>query len=153
MEDIVARRIGKKEIGFNVKNKSTQKLSKGDLYGMTEPEDLLEYGLIPELIGRLPVVSSLDDLDEKALKAILTKPKNALVKQYTKLMELENGDLSIERIKNGLEHYPLLNDAFLEWMIKYSNISENSKEIYGFGNKTIYDIHERRQYIRACFIL
>jgi ATP-dependent Clp protease ATP-binding subunit ClpX len=96
LEDIVARRIGKKEIGFNSKNKSMQKLSKGELYRITEPEDLLEYGLIPELIGRLPVVSPLDDLDEKALQSILTKPKNALVKQYTKLFELENVKLIFE---------------------------------------------------------
>jgi ATP-dependent Clp protease ATP-binding subunit ClpX len=90
LENIVARRIGKKEIGFNIRSHSLQKLTKGELYAKTEPEDLLEYGLIPELIGRLPVVSALHDLDQKALRAILTEPQNALVKQYIKLLELEN---------------------------------------------------------------
>jgi ATP-dependent Clp protease ATP-binding subunit ClpX len=65
-------------------------LTKGELYARTEPEDLLEYGLIPELIGRLPVVSALHELDDKALRTILTEPQNALVKQYIKLLELEN---------------------------------------------------------------
>jgi ATP-dependent Clp protease ATP-binding subunit ClpX len=93
LENIVARRIGKKEIGFNIKSHSFQKLTKGELYAMTEPEDLLGYGLIPELIGRLPVVSALHELDENALHAILTVPQNALVKQYIKLLELENIEL------------------------------------------------------------
>jgi ATP-dependent Clp protease ATP-binding subunit ClpX len=96
LEDIIARRVGKKKIGFNADSTSIKKLSKGALYSMTEPEDLLEYGLIPELIGRLPVVSTLQDLDAGALKSILTKPKNALVKQYKKLFELESIKLHIE---------------------------------------------------------
>jgi ATP-dependent Clp protease ATP-binding subunit ClpX len=96
LQDIIARRVGKKKIGFNTDAGSVQKLTKGMLYGMAEPEDLLEYGLIPELIGRLPVVSALHDLDEDALKQILTKPKNALVKQYTKLFELESIKLVLE---------------------------------------------------------
>jgi ATP-dependent Clp protease ATP-binding subunit ClpX len=96
LADIIARRVGKKAIGFNVEYKNTQKLTKGELYALTEPEDLLEYGLIPEMIGRLPVVSSLHDLDEHALKSILTKPKNALVKQYIKLMELDGIKLTFD---------------------------------------------------------
>jgi len=90
LEDIIARRVGKKAIGFNSEASTMHKLSKGKLYAMAEPEDLLEYGLIPELIGRLPVVSSLDELDAAALKSILTEPKNALVKQYQKLLEIDN---------------------------------------------------------------
>ena len=96
LADIISRRIGKKAIGFNTRYQVAQKLSKGELYALTEPEDLLEYGLIPELIGRLPVVSSLHDLDEKALKSILTEPKNALVRQYEKLMELDSIKLVFE---------------------------------------------------------
>jgi ATP-dependent Clp protease ATP-binding subunit ClpX len=96
LEDIIARRIGKKAIGFNSEASSINKLSKGQLYSMAEPEDLLEYGLIPELIGRLPVVSSLDELDGAALKSILTKPKNALVKQYQKLLEIDNINLDYQ---------------------------------------------------------
>jgi ATP-dependent Clp protease ATP-binding subunit ClpX len=93
LEDIVARRIGKKNIGFNAEGQAKQKLTKGELYAQVEPEDLLEYGLIPELIGRMPITSSLHDLDEAALLSILTEPKNALVKQYMRLMELENTKL------------------------------------------------------------
>jgi len=96
LEDIIARRIGKKVIGFNSEVSAMNKLSKGELYAMAEPEDLLAYGLIPELIGRLPVVSSLDELDADALKSILTEPKNALVKQYKKLLDIDNISLSFE---------------------------------------------------------
>lgn len=96
LEDIIARRVGKKAIGFNAESRAMNKLSKGELYAMVEPEDLLEYGLIPELIGRLPVVSSLGELNTDALKAILTEPKNAIVKQYQKLLEIDNINLSFE---------------------------------------------------------
>jgi ATP-dependent Clp protease ATP-binding subunit ClpX len=90
LADIIARRIGKKEIGFNAVTRSLQKLSKGELYARAEPEDLLEYGLIPEMIGRLPVVAPLHDLDEQALRSILTEPRNALVRQYEKLLSLDD---------------------------------------------------------------
>jgi ATP-dependent Clp protease ATP-binding subunit ClpX len=96
LEDIIARRVGKKAIGFNSEANAMNKLSKGELYTMAEPEDLLAYGLIPELIGRLPVVSSLDELDAVALKSILTEPKNALVKQYKKLLDIDNITLNFE---------------------------------------------------------
>jgi ATP-dependent Clp protease ATP-binding subunit ClpX len=96
LEDIIARRVGKKEIGFTAHSSKIGKLTKGDLYGMAEPEDLLNYGLIPELIGRLPVVSSLNELDENALLSILTEPNNALVKQYEKLFDLEKVKLIFE---------------------------------------------------------
>jgi ATP-dependent Clp protease ATP-binding subunit ClpX len=96
LEDIIARRIGKKAIGFNAEAKSAQKLSKGELYARVESEDLLGYGLIPELIGRLPVVTSLGELDASALRSILTEPKNALVKQYQKLLELDSIQLEFE---------------------------------------------------------
>lgn len=107
LEDIIGRRIGKKTIGFNAESNIAQKLSKGELYAKAEPEDLLEYGLIPELIGRLPVVTALNDLDEKALLTILTEPKNALVKQYQKLLELDSIKLIFE-------------DAALEQVVKMS---------------------------------
>ena len=96
LEDIIARRVGKKAIGFNSEASTMNKLSKGELYGMAEPEDILNYGLIPELIGRLPVVSALDELDASALKSILTEPKNALVKQYIKLLEIDNISLNFD---------------------------------------------------------
>lgn len=96
LEDIIARRVGKKAIGFNFESDAMNKLSKGELYALAEPEDLLNYGLIPELIGRLPVVSSLDELDAEALKSILTEPKNALANQYKKLLEIDNVNLMFE---------------------------------------------------------
>lgn len=65
----------------------------GDLFTELEPEDLLKFGLIPEFVGRLPVIATLQDLDEEALVTILTQPKNALVKQYQRLFELENTEL------------------------------------------------------------
>jgi len=67
----------------------------GEVFRNVEPEDLLKYGLIPEFIGRLPVLATLGDLDEDALKKILTEPKNALVKQYQRLFEMENVHLTI----------------------------------------------------------
>ena len=65
----------------------------GEIFRDVEPEDLLKYGLIPEFVGRLPVVTTLEDLDEAALKRILTEPKNALLKQYRQLFEMEGVDL------------------------------------------------------------
>jgi len=67
----------------------------GEIFREVEPEDLLKYGLIPEFVGRLPVVATLGDLDEASLKKILTEPKNALVKQYQRLFEMESIDLTI----------------------------------------------------------
>ena len=67
----------------------------GEIFREVEPEDLLKYGLIPEFVGRLPVVATLEDLDEPALKRILTEPKNALVKQYQRLFEMESIDLTL----------------------------------------------------------
>ena len=67
----------------------------GEIFREVEPEDLLKYGLIPEFVGRLPVLATLEDLDESALKRILTEPKNALVKQYQRLFEMEGVDLGI----------------------------------------------------------
>ncbi|GGE42505.1 ATP-dependent Clp protease ATP-binding subunit ClpX [Pullulanibacillus camelliae] len=92
IEQIIKRRLGKKVIGFGSDN-TQQDLGKDDYLKRVLPEDLLKFGLIPEFIGRLPVVASLEQLDEDALVEILTKPKNALVKQYSKLLELDNVEL------------------------------------------------------------
>ncbi len=99
LEKIVARRTGRKIVGFKTDSRAVEgKVSK--LLEQVEDEDLLGYGLIPEIIGRLPVVSSLVELDEKALIRILQEPKNALVKQYEKYFELEGVRLEFE--KNAL---------------------------------------------------
>lgn len=92
IEQIIKRRLGKKIIGFGSEGKQ-EELKPGEYLQKVLPEDLLRFGLIPEFIGRLPVISSLSPLDEGALIEILTKPKNALVKQYKKLLELDDVEL------------------------------------------------------------
>jgi ATP-dependent Clp protease ATP-binding subunit ClpX len=96
LEDIIRRRVGEKKLGFGAHQKGT-KLPKADdkrtLLSRVQPEDLLKFGLIPEFIGRLPMIAVLDDLDEGALVKILVDPKNALTKQYKKLFDMENVQL------------------------------------------------------------
>jgi len=83
-------------MGFGAENIVKRNLPIGDLFRHVEPDDLLKFGLIPELIGRLPIVSTLDELDEKALMRILTEPKNALVKQFKRLFEMDGVELIFE---------------------------------------------------------
>lgn len=96
LEDIIRRRVGEKKLGFGAHQKGT-KVPKPDekrsLLSLVQPEDLLKFGLIPEFIGRLPMIAVLDDLDEGALVKILVEPKNALTKQYKKLFDMENVQL------------------------------------------------------------
>lgn len=96
LEDIIRRRVGEKKLGFGAERSSENKTKseeKADLLMKTEPEDLLKFGLIPEFIGRLPLIATLNDLDEDALVQILVEPKNALTKQYKKLFDLEDVQL------------------------------------------------------------
>jgi len=93
LEKIVESRVGKRQIGFTGKDVET---TREDTLRLVEPEDLQRFGLIPELVGRLPVTVSLDELDEDALVRILQEPKNALIKQYTKMLELEGIGLTFE---------------------------------------------------------
>ncbi|SFB39452.1 ATP-dependent Clp protease ATP-binding subunit ClpX [Lentibacillus halodurans] len=95
IDQIIKRRLGKKVIGFGSED-TQQDLDESELLQKVLPEDLLRYGLIPEFIGRIPVIGSLAPLDEDALVEILTKPKNALVKQYEKLFEIDNVELEFE---------------------------------------------------------
>ena len=90
LDRIIEQRINKTGMGFGQKVQSIQTTDKSDLLEKMEPEDLLKFGLIPEFVGRLPVMASLRELDEEALVSILTKPKNALIKQYQLLFEMEN---------------------------------------------------------------
>ncbi len=96
LEKIVARRVGKKQVGFDAENLNISAQTP-EILDMTEPGDLLEFGLIPELIGRLPVVSALRPLDKNALFSILTEPRNAIIKQYTKLFEMEGIKLTFQK--------------------------------------------------------
>ena len=95
IEKIINRRSQKTSIGFGAKVASKQEKPVGEVMKEIQPEDLLKYGLIPEFIGRLPIIASLEDLDEKALVKILTEPKNALVKQYVALFKMEDVKLDI----------------------------------------------------------
>jgi len=99
LEKIIEARIGKKQIGFtnpDKENLNNSAKAKDDIFAQVEPDDLLRYGLIPELVGRLPVSVPLEALDEEALVRILKEPKNAITKQYTKLFELEDVKITFE---------------------------------------------------------
>jgi len=96
MDKIIGSRIDKKSIGFNAEIADKSDTRIGDLFRQVLPQDLVKFGIIPEFVGRVPVTVSLDLLDEDALKQILTKPKNALVKQYQKLLELDDVKLTFE---------------------------------------------------------
>src|SRR5579871_4504478 len=89
LEQIIERRLGGKSIGFGADIRSKKERSVSELLAKVEPEDLLKFGMIPEFIGRLPIVTALEELEESALMEILTRPRNALVKQYKKLFELD----------------------------------------------------------------
>ncbi len=90
LEDIIARRVNDNTMGFRADARSRKAGNIGEVLAKVMPTDLLRYGLIPEFVGRLPVVATLDALDEDALVKILTQPKNALIKQYQKLFEMEH---------------------------------------------------------------
>ena len=90
LEKIVESRLGQQQMGFGQTVEKMKPLTRSELIAKAEPEDLMRFGMIPEFIGRVPVVATLDELDEAALVDILFRPKNALVKQYQKLFEMEN---------------------------------------------------------------
>ena len=96
IEKLVKRRVGQKAMGFGAEVKGMSEYKMFDLLTQLEPKDLLEFGLIPELIGRLPVAAPLDELGEDALMSILQEPKNALIKQYKRLFDMEDVELEIE---------------------------------------------------------
>ena len=94
LEKIIADRLEGKSIGFGANVVDVEERRTGDILKMIEPEDLLKFGLIPEFVGRMPVLATLTDLDIDALVEILSKPKNALVKQYQRLFEMEDVKLT-----------------------------------------------------------
>lgn len=97
LEDIIKARVGEKSIGFEASIESVEEKDIGSILKLVQPEDQIHYGLIPEFVGRIPVVATLDELDEKSLVEILTKPKNAVIKQFQKLMELEGVELEVTK--------------------------------------------------------
>ncbi len=96
LEKVILQRNNKASIGFEANLVRKENKGAGELFETVETEDLLKYGLIPEFVGRLPVIATLHDLDENALVQILTEPKNALVKQYKRLFQMEGAELSFE---------------------------------------------------------
>ncbi|GHU18376.1 ATP-dependent Clp protease ATP-binding subunit ClpX [Alphaproteobacteria bacterium] len=96
LDKVIAARSNKSSIGFGAEVSCKDDRKVGEMFSKVEPEDLLKYGLIPEFVGRLPVIATLNDLDEAALVSILTQPKNALIKQYQKLFFMENVTLAFE---------------------------------------------------------
>ncbi|RMB08848.1 ATP-dependent Clp protease ATP-binding subunit ClpX [Eilatimonas milleporae] len=94
LDKVIGNRLQGKSIGFGAKVSAPDDRSTGEIFKETEPEDLLKFGLIPEFVGRLPVIATLEDLDEDALVKILTEPKNALLKQYQTLFEMEDAQLT-----------------------------------------------------------
>src|SRR5207249_11555988 len=95
LDDIISRRVGRKTIGFGSQPQFREQ-HLGELLDQVSSDDLCEFGMIPEFVGRLPVLAPLNPLDEEALVRILTEPRNALVRQYQKLFEMEGAELEFE---------------------------------------------------------
>lgn len=143
IDKIISNRIGNKGIGFGseIKGKKDKKI--GEILNNILPVDLLKYGLIPEFVGRLPVIVTLDALDEKALVRILTEPRNALVKQYQKLFEMDNVKLEFE--KEALE-------AIAREAIKRETGARGLKAIIEDAMLDVmYDIPSRKD-IKSCTV-
>ena len=96
LDQVIADRVGKKGVGFGANLDTKDEREKVDLFSQVRPEDLVKFGLIPEFIGRLPVVATVDNLDRESLVKVLTEPKNSLVKQYSRLFEMDDCELEIE---------------------------------------------------------
>lgn len=141
LDKIIAQRGRGSAMGFGADVRDNSDRGVGELFKELEPEDLLKFGLIPEFVGRLPVIATLEDLDEDALVTILTQPKNALVKQYQRLFELEKADLSftedalsaiarraIQRKTGARGLRSILEDILLETMFELPGM-ENVDEV------------------------
>ncbi len=93
LDQIISKRLGENTIGFNTSMSDAKEFNKEELFAFVEPRDLIKFGLIPEFIGRLPVTTNVNELSKDALIEILTKPKNAITKQFKKMFELDDIDL------------------------------------------------------------
>jgi ATP-dependent Clp protease ATP-binding subunit ClpX len=96
LDRTISSRIGRRTVGFGAEIEKPSERNIGEIMAQVEPDDLIKYGLIPELVGRLPIVSTLDDLDEEALLRILVEPKNAITRQYQKLFEIDGVELKFQ---------------------------------------------------------
>jgi ATP-dependent Clp protease ATP-binding subunit ClpX len=164
LEDIIGRRISENSMGFRAPSKSRKRANIGEILAQVMPEDLLKYGLIPEFVGRLPVVATLDALDEAALVKILTQPKNALVKQYQKFFDYDGVDLvftddalaaiASEAMKRGMGARALraiIEEVMLNIMYEIPSSKEVKKcivteeTIVGGKNPTLVTLSEVKQ--------
>ncbi|MGR3805168.1 MAG: AAA family ATPase, partial [Marinibacterium profundimaris] len=142
LDKIIAQRGKGSAMGFGADVRDNDERGVGEIFGDLEPEDLLKFGLIPEFVGRLPVLATLEDLDEEALVEILTKPKNALVKQYQRLFELEDTELqftedaltaiarrAIERKTGARGLRSILEDILLDTMFDLPGLDSVTKVV------------------------
>ena len=140
LEEIIQRRMGDKVMGFGAKIVSQEKKNTGELLKLVQPEDLIKFGLIPEFLGRLPIIATLDELSEDSLIRILREPKNALVRQYKKLFDMEGVNLrftdsalaaiakeSVKRKSGARGLRAILENSMLDIMYDIPSI-ENVKE-------------------------
>jgi ATP-dependent Clp protease ATP-binding subunit ClpX len=162
LQKIISGRSHGSSIGFGAEVRGPDDRAVGDVLREVEPEDLLKFGLIPEFVGRLPVIATLDDLDQDALIKILTQPKNALVKQYQRLFEMENVRLTIrenaltaiaekavERKTGARGLRSIMEDILLETMFELpdlDNVEEVviNREVAHDGARPIYIYADRR---------
>jgi len=144
LADIVARRLNQKSMGFNSPIKSKEELDVSELLQNITPQDLVHYGLIPELVGRLHVTATLEDLKENELIKILTEPKNALVKQYQKLFELEHVKLTIQD-----EALRAISKKALERKVGARGLRSIMEEVM---NDIMYKIPSIKHEIKECII-
>ena len=165
LEKVIAKRERGSAMGFGANVQNMEALKPGELLKKLEPEDLILYGLIPEFVGRLPVLATLEDLDEAALITILTNPKNALTKQYQKMFEMENVDLkftdaaldaiakkAITRKTGARGLRAILEDVLLDTMYKLpdmdgaTSVTINDKVIEGTAEPIVgYDATEKKK--------
>ena len=163
LEKVVERRIGRKTLGFRAGQKAeaeTKNIEKQALLQKVLPQDLIRYGLIPEFIGRLPVVATLHDLDQRALIDILTTPRNAIIKQYQRMFEYEGvklrftddamlaiADLAIERKIGARGLRMILEDLMLDLMYDLPSLKKVkecviTREVVVSGEKPIMVIEK-----------
>jgi len=144
LDKIIERRIGKKVIGFGAQLETKSKAEKESILSLVQPDDLIKFGLIPELVGRLPVVATLSDLEEDDLVKVLTEPANSLVKQYQRLFELEGVKLT-----------------FTDGALRYIAREAVERKLGARGLRAIieevmldimYELPSRKHHIRECII-
>ncbi len=143
IESIIKDRTGKNTIGFGTEIESKKEISQSEIYKQILPQDLLKFGMIPEFVGRLPIVATLDELTREALIEIVTKPKNALVKQYKKLVEIDGVELEFQQ-----EALEVIVDKAIERKTGARGLRSIIEEIM---RDVMYDIPSNRK-IAKCII-